>query len=196
MVAVKPDASGTVFIGGTNAYRSTDAGLTWTRIGGYASSANYALYSASHPGIHWFTFQPGSPLIMLCGNDGGIQRTTDVTAGTVVWTQINIGYRTYQYYYVDVDPRLGNTKVIGGAQDNGSTRNIGGTGTSYEMAWGGDGVSVGLTDLISGTQYEYVGSQSGFINRRASTTAIGSVDAAITPTWASNSRRRGLREAR
>ena len=187
VVAVKPDASGTVFIGGTNAYRSTDAGLTWTRIGGYASSANYALYSASHPDIHSFTFQPGSPLIMLCGNDGGIQRTTDVTAGTVVWTQINIGYRTYQYYYVDVDPRLGNTKVIGGAQDNGSTRNIGGTGTSYEMAWGGDGVSVGLTDLISGTQYEYVGSQSGFINRRASTTAIGSVDAAITPTGETNS---------
>lgn len=187
VVAVKPDASGTVFIGGTNAYRSTDAGLTWTRIGGYASSANYALYPASHPDIHSFTFQPGSPLIMLCGNDGGIQRTTDVTAGTVVWTQINIGYRTYQYYYVDVDPRLGNTKVIGGAQDNGSTRNIGGTGTSFEMAWGGDGVSVGLTDLISGTQYEYVGSQSGFINRRASTTAIGSVDAAITPTGETNS---------
>ena len=119
---------------------------------------------------------------MLCGNDGGIQRTTDCTAGTVVWSQINTGYRTYQYYYVDIDPRLGNTKVIGGAQDNGSTRNIGGTGTSFEMAWGGDGVSVGLTDLIAGTQYEYVGSQLGAINRRASTTPIGSVDAAITPT--------------
>ena len=189
VVAVKPDAPSTVFIGGTNAYRSTDAGLTWTRIGGYASPASYALYTSSHPDIHCFTFQPGSPSIMLCGNDGGIQRTTDVTAGTVAWTQINVGYRTYQYYYVDIDPRSGNAKVIGGAQDNGSTRNIGETGVDFEMVWGGDGVSVGLNDpaATGGTQYEYVGSQSGFINRRASTTSLGFVDAGITPTGETNS---------
>lgn len=182
VVAVKPDDPSTIFIGGTNAYRSTDAGLTWTRIGGYASPASYALYSNSHPDIHAFVFQPGSPSVMLCGDDGGIQRTTDVLAGTVVWSQINIGYRTYQYYYVDIDPRVGNNKVIGGAQDNGSTRNVGGSGTSFEQVTGGDGVSVGLTDLIAGTQYEYVGSQSGTINRRTSTTALGFISAGITPT--------------
>jgi|CXWL01.1.fsa_nt_gi hypothetical protein len=177
VVAVKPDAASTVFIGGTNSYRSTDAGLTWTRIGGYASSATYALYASSHPDVHSFVFQPGSPLIMLCGNDGGIQRTTDCTAGTVAWTQINTGYRTYQYYYVTLDPRAANDKVIGGAQDNGSTRNgeIGETGTSFEMVYGGDGISVGLNDpaATGGTQYEYVGSQSGYINRRPSTDALG-----------------------
>lgn len=182
VIAVKPDASGTVFIGGTNAYRSTDAGATWTRIGGYVSAASYGLYTNSHPDVHAFAFQPTSSITMLCGNDGGIQRTTDNLAGTVAWTQINTGYRTYQYYYVDIDPRVGNAKIIGGAQDNGSTRNTGGSGTSYEMVWGGDGVSVGLTDLIAGTQYEYVGSQLGAINRRASTTALGTYDALITPT--------------
>lgn len=124
---------------------------------------------------------------MLCGNDGGIQRTTDNLAATVAWTPINSGYRTYQYYYVTVDPRLGNTKVLGGSQDNGSTRNTGGSGTSFEMVWGGDGVSVGLSDLIGGIQYEYVGSQVGSINRRASGTAIGSIDAVITPTGESGS---------
>ncbi|MBL7730563.1 MAG: hypothetical protein JNM88_05245 [Chitinophagaceae bacterium] len=185
VVGVKPDDASTIFIGGTNAYRSTDGGATWTRIGGYATPASYALYSSSHPDIHSFVFQPGSPSIMLCGNDGGIQRTTDVLAGTVSWSQINVGYRTYQYYYVDIDPRVGNAKVIGGAQDNGSTRNIGGTGTDFEMVWGGDGVSVGLTDLIAGTQYEYVGSQSGFINRRTSGTALG-FSTGITPTGEGN----------
>lgn len=184
VIAVKPDAPSTLFLGGTNAYRSTDAGLSWTRIGGYASHASYALYSGSHPDIHAFVFQPGSPSIMLCANDGGIQRTTDCLAGTVSWTPINTGYRTYQYYYVDVDPRVSNDKVIGGAQDNGSTRNTGGTGTSFEMVWGGDGVSVGLSDLISGTQYEYVGSQLGAINRRTSGTSLGS-STTITPTGAS-----------
>jgi hypothetical protein len=181
VVAVKPDAPGTVFIGGTNAYRSADAGLTWTRIGGYASAGSYGLYASSHPDVHAFAFKPGSPLVMLCGNDGGIQRTTDNTAGTVAWTQINTGYRTYQYYYVDIDPRVGNSKVIGGAQDNGSTRNIGGSGTDFEQVTGGDGVSVGLTDLIAGTQYEYVGSQLGTINRRTSLTALGFISAGITP---------------
>ncbi|HWR32461.1 MAG TPA: T9SS type A sorting domain-containing protein, partial [Chitinophagaceae bacterium] len=178
VVAVKPDAAGTLFIGGTNAYRSTDAGLSWTRIGGYASPASYALYASSHPDVHAFAFQPGSPLIMLCGNDGGIQRTTDCTAGTVAWTQINTGYRTYQYYYVTLDPRTANEKVLGGAQDNGSTRNTGGSGTSFEMVYGGDGVSVGLSGA---SEIEYVGSQSGYINRRPAADGLG-FTTDITPT--------------
>lgn len=181
VVAVKPDDSTAVFIGGTNAYRSSDAGLTWTRIGGYLSSGTYALYTNSHPDVHAFAFQPGSPLIMLCGNDGGIQRTLVNTAPSVAWTPINTGYRTYQYYHVGVDPRLGNGKVLGGAQDNGSTRNIGGTGSSYEPVFGGDGVSVGLSDLIGGIQYEYVGFQLGEIYRRDATLPNGFGTSIIPP---------------
>ncbi len=175
IVSVKPDDAATVFIGGTNLYRSTNTGSTWTRIGGYASSASYALYASSHPDIHAVAFSPTSSTTMLCGNDGGIQRTTDNTAGTVAWTQINTGYRTYQYYYVTLDPRTANAKVLGGAQDNGSTRNTGGTGTSFEMVSGGDGVSVGLNDpaATGGTQFEYVGSQKGYIYRRPSTDGLG-----------------------
>ena len=181
VVAVKPDDANTVFIGGTNAYRSTDAGATWTRIGGYASAAGYAQYTNSHPDIHSFVFQPGNSSIMLCGNDGGIQRTINNLAGTVAWSQINIGYRTYQYYYVDIDPRSGNNKVIGGAQDNGTTRNVGGTGTTYENIFSGDGVSVGLSNPNPTIQYEYVGTQQGPIYRRNSTSGSG-FGTTITPT--------------
>ncbi len=181
VVAVKPDDPDTVFIGGTNAYRSTTTGATWTRIGGYASTADYSLYVDSHPDIHSFVFPPTSSTTMLCGNDGGIQRTTDNLAATVAWTQINTGYRTFQYYHVVNDPRITNTKVMGGAQDNGTTRNIGGTGSSFEMVYGGDGVSVGLSDLIGGVQYEYVGSQVGNFQRRPSTDALG-FTTDITPT--------------
>lgn len=184
VVAVKPDDENAVFIGGTNSYRSTDGFATTgatKRIGGYAIPATYSLYLNSHPDVHAFAFKPTSSTTMICCDDGGIQRTTDDLASTVVWTQINAGYRTYQYYYVDIDPRLGNGKAIGGAQDNGSTRNTGGSGTTFESVWGGDGVSVGLTDLIAGIQYEYVGSQSGFINRRDAASALG-LASAITPT--------------
>lgn len=183
VVAVKPDDAATVFIGGTNIYRSTNTGASWTRIGGYASPADYAIYSGSHPDIHSIVFQPTSTTTMLCGNDGGIQRTTDNLAATVSWTPINSGYRTYQYYYVDIDPRTSNSKVLGGAQDNGSTRNIGGSGDDFEMVYGGDGVSVGLSDpaVSGGTQYEYVGSQRGYCNRRSSALGLGFVTP-ITPT--------------
>ncbi len=187
VIAAKPDAASTLFLGGTNAYRSTDAGLTWTRIGGYDTPAGYTLYPGSHPDIHAFAFQPGSPLIMLCGNDGGIQRTTDDLAATVAWTPINTGYHTYQYYYVTPDPHLANAKVLGGAQDNGSTRNISGTGTGFEMVYGGDGVSVGISLLDS----EYVGSQNGFIHRRRSGDPSG-FTTDITPIYANTVTSAGL----
>jgi hypothetical protein len=189
VVAVKPDAEDTVFIGGTNSYRSTNGFATTaltTRIGGYASPASYALYASSHPDVHSFAFQPTSSTTMLCGNDGGIQRTTDDLAATVAWTQINSGYKTYQYYYVANDPRSLNSKVIGGAQDNGTTRNIGGSGSAFESVFGGDGVSVGLSNPAAsgGVQYEYVGSQNGNISRRDATLGSG-FGTSIRPTAAS-----------
>lgn len=169
VVAVKPDDPNTIFIGGTNIYRSTNTGATWTRIGGYVSASSYGLYANSHPDIHAITFEPGVPTSMFCGNDGGVQKTINNLAATVAWTQNNNGFRTYQYYYVDIDPRTGNNKVIGGAQDNGTTRNTGGTGNAFESVFSGDGVSVGLSNIISGSQFEYVGSQLGSISRRNST---------------------------
>jgi hypothetical protein len=185
VVAVKPDDPNTVFIGGTNIYRSTN-GFTstaaTTRIGGYVSPASYGLYANSHPDIHAIVFQPGTPTTMLCGNDGGIQRTTNNLAATVAWSQINIGFRTYQYYHVAIDPRVGNAKVLGGAQDNGTTRNIGGTGVNFEGVISGDGVSVGLSDVIAGNTYEYGGAQLGTIYRRNSLSAPNAVTN-LTPAF-------------
>ena len=184
-LAVKPNDFNTVFIGGTNAYRSTNAGTAWTRIGGYANPTSYATYPNSHADIHTFAFQPTDPKIMICGNDGGIQRTPDNLAPAVAWTPINNGYRTYQYFYVVNDPRSGNNKVIGGAQDNGTTRNIGGTGSQFEPIFSGDGVSVGLSDPAAsgGVQYEYVGTQNGEISRRDA--SLGNGDGTdIKPTGA------------
>ncbi|HYF30193.1 MAG TPA: hypothetical protein VD993_03640 [Chitinophagaceae bacterium] len=189
VLAVKPDDENCLFIGGTNIYRSTDAFATAasvTRIGGYAGPSTYASYTNSHADIHSIVFQPGSPTTMVCGNDGGIQRTANNLAATVAWTVISTGFRTYQYYHVTLDPRNGNGKVMGGAQDNGTTRNIGGAGTDFERIFSGDGVSVGLSDNISGTFWEYVGFQSGPIYRRASTLAADFINADIRPSTATD----------
>ena len=72
-----------------------------------------------------------------------MQRTNDDLANNVIWNSINNGFKTFQYYYVAVDPRAGTNKVLGGAQDNGTTRNINGTGTNFELVTGADGASVG-----------------------------------------------------
>jgi hypothetical protein len=189
IVSVHPESDTMIFIGGTNIYRLALGPLspaTATRIGGYASPAGYALYTNSHSDIHAIAFSPANDDIMLCGDDGGIQRTLDNKAATVSWTQVNTDYRTYQYYKVAIDPRTGNDKVIGGAQDNGCTRNIGGTGSNYEQVYSGDGGAVGLTRDIAGSTYEFVTSQQGDIRRRNSTSALGSTTN-IRPTTAVNS---------
>ncbi|HEY0678317.1 MAG TPA: hypothetical protein VGD17_08520 [Chitinophagaceae bacterium] len=188
VIAVKPDDPNTVFIGGTNIYRSTDGfatNMNYTRIGGYVSASSYGLYLNSHPDIHSIEFDPTNPAVMICGNDGGIQRTTNNLAATVAWTDISVGFRTYQYYHITLDPRNANGKVLGGAQDNGSTRNVGGTGSNFELVFGGDGVSVGISDIIGGQQYEYVGFQSGPIYRRNSTSGL-LAGTNIRPNTASN----------
>lgn len=167
VVAVKPDDENFVVIGGTNAYRSTNGfastGAT-TRIGGYASSSSYSLYAEHHPDIHTFAFHPATSTIMVSGDDGGIHRTSDITAATVVWTNLNNEYTTYQYYHIALSPVISSAIAIGGTQDNGTTYNSTGT-TTHTGIFGGDGVSVGIS---SGNVYHYVGFQLGPIYRRLS----------------------------
>ncbi len=166
VVAVKPNDVNTVFIGGTNVYRSTN-GFTstaaTTRIGGYASTAGYALYANHHSDIHCFTFAPGDNNTLYCGDDGGIQKA-DIT-GAVNWTSLNNDYVTYQYYYVDINPNsTAVTALAGGAQDNGTT--ICESGTTHFNEWSGDGCQTQLISYTSASNYAaIVSSQSGSIYR-------------------------------
>ncbi len=165
-IAIKPDDVNTIFIGGTNIYRSTN-GFTstaaTTRIGGYAGTANYNLYTNSHPDIHTLLFSPASNTVMYAGDDGGIQKA-DITAGTVVWTPLNNDYVTYQYYHGDLSPVSGIDVLVGGAQDNGTTLNTG--GTTGSSIFGGDGVAVGLMSYTSSSAFNIIaGSQFGNLVR-------------------------------
>ncbi|WP_462250460.1 hypothetical protein [Ferruginibacter sp.] len=166
VVTVKPDDANTIFIGGTNIYRSTN-GFTstaaTTRIGGYNSSASYALYANSHPDIHALVFGSGSNTVLYSGNDGGIQKA-DITAGSVTWTPLNNDYVTYQYYHTDILPVGGSDIFVGGAQDNGTTLNSGGTTAS--SIFGGDGVATGFISYTNPTTFNIIcGSQNGNLVR-------------------------------
>jgi hypothetical protein len=184
VLAVKPGSPNVLFLGGTNLYRLnsadgfTTAGYTFVRAGGYANTSGYGLYAQSHPDIHAIVFQPGSPNIMLCGNDGGVQRTTDNTAATVAWTDISGGLTTYQYYYVTLDPTNGSTNYLGGAQDNGTSYRGSGT-NAFTRVLSGDGVSVGIS---SGNTMHFAGAQRGSMYRRSPALAPDFINANLTPS--------------
>lgn len=162
-IAVKPDNPDVVFIGGVDLYRSTD-GFSSGNID-YISGSVTPGYG-NHVDIHALVFKPGQPNVLTCANDGGMQQSPDAMAPYVNWVQMNNNYTTYQFYYVALDPRPGSEKVMGGAQDNGTVRNIGGEGSQFEGLVSGDGVCVGLSKETNGQYYEYGGYQYGNIFRR------------------------------
>ena len=184
LVTVKPDDENTVFIGGTNLYRST-SGFTNTtatkRIGGYNSPASYALYPNHHPDQHIALFANGNNTTIYSGNDGGIQKA-DITGATVTWTPLNNNYVTYQYYYADIDPANGGTALLGGAQDNGTTTVQ--SGSNFSSVFGGDGCGVGIMSYTSATSFNILASsQSGNLVRLiAPSSGFG-----ITPTGLASS---------
>ncbi len=179
VVAVKPDNANTVFVGGTNLYRSTDGFTTTgntTRIGGYASPANYAIYLNHHPDIHALKFPPNSNDLLYTGTDGGLH-VADITVGTPAWTSLNNNYVTFQYYHIGIDPTLSSQLAIGGAQDNGTTETL--SGTTHSPVGSGDGVAVGIA--ADGTRY--YGSQNGTIRREGTNIRPSGATASLFVTY-------------
>jgi Secretion system C-terminal sorting domain len=175
VVSVKPDDENFVVIGGTNAYKMPDitAFASFSRIGGYMNSSGYSLYDTAggaehHPDIHALVFNPFNTNELFSGTDGGVHKTTDITAGTIDWVNLNNNYQTYQFYHVAIDPMSGSDFVIGGAQDNGT--HGGGTDfgqpdlTTQASIFGGDGVAVGISNDDACTPI-FIGAQNGTFYR-------------------------------
>lgn len=166
VVKVKPDDANTVFIGGTNLFRSTDGFSTsgnTTYIGGYELGAKLPvvnMYKNHHPDQHQLLFYNSDPKKMLCGNDGGVFKTTDNTADTISWTSLNNGYVTSMFYTCAIDHATsGNNVIVAGAQDNGSwfTNNANPL-TPWVTPRGGDGSYCAIAD---GRTAYYLSIQNG-----------------------------------
>ena len=164
IVKVKPDNPNVVWIGGTNLYRSTDGGQSFTRVGGYKGPAGYELYPNSHSDFHSMTFYPNNPNAMINGHDGGLSKTDNVLEQNQTWTLLNNGYVTSQFYGIAIDPQAGNDDlIIGGMQDNGSW---GTESTDFNTEWfnllSGDG---GFAAIAPGANELYVSAQNGTVVR-------------------------------
>ena len=185
VVAVKPDNPNMVFVGGTNLYRSSDGFTTSTTtswINGYQTNFTYSLYPDGHPDMHNLAFNPSNANEAICGDDGGIRITSNISLATVEWDFLP-NYQTLQYYYVAMDPDAGRNNFAGGAQDNGTQfrdklRILPGTteadSNNHVRMVGGDGCAVGISkiNIANQNQYLYGGSQFGNIQRVRLTNGI------------------------
>ncbi len=173
LVKVSPTDSNTVFVGGTNLYRSTDGFTTpvgiesW--IGGYRPvGIEYEWYTNQHPDQHDLIFYPSNPNKALSANDGGVYVTEDITAVNtgvepVAWTSLNNGYITTQPHHMSIDPRANIDDMLVGFQDNGTwfTNSTDGK-VSWIKDYSGDGSFSAIADA---GRTRYVSAQRGSIFR-------------------------------
>ncbi|MBK8464726.1 MAG: hypothetical protein IPL32_02760 [Chloracidobacterium sp.] len=129
-IAVDPTDANKVYLGGSPALvfgRSTNGGTS------FASSS-----SGLHVDTQAIAVAPSNPNIVYFGSDGGIWRTTNVSASPIVWTTLNnTTFSATQFMGISVHPTDRNY-TLGGTQDNG-TQFLAPDGLEWIRSDGGDG---------------------------------------------------------
>lgn len=184
VVKVKPDDLNTVFIGGTNIFRSTDGFATSnniTQIGGYdvgTTTPFFLSYPNQHPDQHEFAFIPSNPdkFISIC--DGGLFKTDNVMAPNVTWTSLNRGYLSIQFYTVGINKETANDPVIiAGTQDNGTLyTNSTDPQFNWTLPFNGDGAHCAITN---NGQYYYYSRQLGRVVKSTMNSGTGQINQLI-----------------
>jgi len=136
-IVVDPSNANTLFVGGIDAFKSTNSGTSWTQISKWRNCIPCGSCQFMHADQHSMIYKRGSNSVLYFANDGGIYRTTNATASYPTITPINDYYNTTQYYSCALHPT--NQTVLGGTQDN-STQNHSSFGFSPTTDyWVGDG---------------------------------------------------------
>jgi hypothetical protein len=134
-LAVDPSNPNTVIVGSLNLLKSTDGGVTFSKISEWEGTTGQYVHADQH-NCTWY--DNGNK--MLVGHDGGISLTTDKG---VTFADKNTGLRLKQFYSVAIHPTSTNY-FLAGAQDNG-THQLNGPGlTSSVEVTGGDGAYVAI----------------------------------------------------
>ncbi|MFC1725836.1 T9SS type A sorting domain-containing protein [candidate division KSB1 bacterium] len=167
LIKVYPDSENVVFLGDINLFRSENGFASddqITKIGGYSAENTYSSYPNHHPDLHSLVFLPSDPNSAISGSDGGVHKTSDITADDVVWTSYNNGFYTTQFYTVSIDQSSTTDFVIGGMQDNGTfwstSENL---SSDWKELLSGDGAYCAIPEGTAGDYRFFVSSQNGDI---------------------------------
>jgi HYDIN/CFA65/VesB family protein/ASPM-SPD-2-Hydin domain-containing protein len=118
------------------------------------SGASFSSVNAPHADTHAWTFVPQTsptPSIVFCGNDGGIDTSTD---GGSSWTSLNSGgLQTGLFFNIDVKPDATGSVVVGSAQDNGLQTTAGVASPKWNSPQGGDGFDIAYDGVTAGRVY-------------------------------------------
>lgn len=138
MLEVDPNDDETIYAGGIDLFKSSNAGSAWTQFSHWYGGFGY---QEVHADQHAMTFANGSSTVVAFGNDGGVYYSAN--AGTTTSSRSK-DFNTSQFYTVGVGPTTAFTGdyFAGGLQDNGTQlfQNANPTQTdSATEAYGGDG---------------------------------------------------------
>jgi photosystem II stability/assembly factor-like uncharacterized protein len=138
-IAVDPNATDNVFVGGLDMHKSTNGGNSWSRVSDWSLMYGGGGPQYIHADQHIIQFKPGSSTEMVFGSDGGIFYTSNGTSSQPTFQERNKNYTTLQFYSAAISPTAGTDKFVGGLQDNGSLYYNGNPLTIFDMLSGGDG---------------------------------------------------------
>jgi type IX secretion system substrate protein len=176
ILTVKPDDENYVILGGVTIFRSTNgfsepvpSNQSLTIIGGYQNVSGQG-YPYIYPN-HWVdqhsvVFHPNNFNVIWNSNDSGIYRCSDLSATTAEWEDMSEGYNTTQYFTVAMGMEPNDSRIMGGAQDNGTVY-FQENGSTESLAFS-DGLAICAGDGsygYFGENYAYTSLQAGRARR-------------------------------
>ncbi|MBM4060682.1 MAG: hypothetical protein FJ265_06255 [Planctomycetes bacterium] len=155
---VDPTDNSRLVVGALHVWRSTDGGVSWTQ-----TTNGYIMTVDPHLDVHAFCADPGydgaTNRRLYVATDGGIHVADDVLAAApgTGWRDLDATMRSTQFYAAA--GHLTGDVVIGGTQDNGTLRVLGGSPTA-NLVFGGDGGHVQIDPTnpqYTYGEYQYLG---------------------------------------
>lgn len=155
-ITISPVDSNLLIVGGVSTWYSADGGYSWSLSNQNRSQVPGV--TVVHADKHFHKFHPLRPNILYECNDGGLHKCASPTIQNSIWNDLSAGLGITQFYRNAVSPTA--TFVLGGAQDNGTKRLIGGTS---EQMTGSDGMDCHINPIDS-TNF-YTSAQYGELRR-------------------------------
>lgn len=185
-IAVDPNNSNALYIGGLDLHKSVTGGNNWIRVSNWADMYNGGGPDYVHADQHAIVYRPGSSNEIVFGSDGGVFYTANGSTANPTMEEHNKEYSTLQFYSCALYPEPGIMQFYGGLQDNGCLFYLGNNLTINDMVSGGDGAycfydkdqpGTSITSLYYNQYYIFVdGNMQNVLSNWSSGTFVSAAD--------------------